>query len=151
MVTSMSLVSVFLILLCVLQGTPTASTQSTNVITEIEQRFTTALLKKDVAEVNELLADDIIHIGFEGQIAEKTEYMAFFKRDTWQYKKYEPSDLAVKVLGNVAVVTGRVHRTIVIDTTETTGSFAFTHVWSRTGNRWRLISSQVTTIPKAPA
>ena len=140
----MSLLSMVLILLSCLQG---ASADSKQTVTEIEKRFNAALLKKDAVILDELLADDIVHIGFEGQFAGKGEYLAFFKRDIWQYRKYEPSNETVKVVGNVAVVTGRVDRTIVINNVVTTGGFAFTHVWSRTGDRWRMISSQVTTIP----
>ena len=145
----MSFLYVFLILIGSLQ-TLSGSAQTTTPITAIEQRFTEALMKKDAVAFDELLAADLVHIGFEGQIADKAQYMSFFKQGSWRYLKYEPADVRSKVLGNVAVVTGRVNRTIVIDNTETTGSFAFTHVWSRTGNRWRLTSSHVTTIPKAP-
>ena len=140
----MFLVSVFLILLSFLQGPAADSKQA---VMEIEKRFNSALLTKDAVALDEFLSDDIVHIGFEGQFAGKAEYMAFFKRDIWQYRKYEPSNEAVKVFGNVAVVTGRVDRTIVINNVVTTGGFAFTHVWSRTGSRWRLTSSQVTGIP----
>ena len=149
----MSLLSVFLILLSFVQGAPAPATQTTEKsVAEIEQRFNAALLKKDAATLEELLADDIVHIGFEGQLAGKGEYMAFFKRDIWQYRKYEPANVAIKVLGSVAVVTGRVDRTIVINNVETTGAFAFTHVWARSGDRWRMVSSHVTGIPKpAPA
>ena len=112
----MSLLSVSLILLSFLQGAPAPATQSSEKsVTEIEQRFNAALLKKDAATLDELLADDIVHIGFEGQFAGKGEYMAFFKRDIWQYRKYEPANVAIKVVGDVAVVTGRVDRTIVIN------------------------------------
>ena len=149
----MLLLSFSLILLSFLQGAPAPATQtSEKSVTEIEQRFNAALLKKDAATLDELLADDIVHIGFEGQFAGKGEYMAFFKRDIWQYRKYEPANVTIKVLGNVAVVTGRVDRTIVINQVVTTGAFAFTHVWSRAGDRWRMVASQVTGIPDpAPA
>lgn len=140
----MSLLSVVLIFLSFLQGAPIDTKQT---VTEIEKRFNAALLKKDAVTLEELLADDIVHIGFEGQFAGKGEYMAFFKRDIWQYRKYEPSNETIKVVGDVAVVTGRIDRTIVINNVETTGGFAFTHVWSRAGDRWRMTSSHVTGIP----
>ena len=35
-------------------------------------------MKRDAATIEELLADDIIHISFEGQIARKDSYMDFF-------------------------------------------------------------------------
>ena len=148
----MYLLSVFLVLLSFLQGNSTAATETTEkTVREVEQRFTEALLKKDAVAVDELLADDLVHISFEGQVAKKAEYLAFFREGPWQYRKYEPSAMAIKVLGNVAVVTGRVNRTIVINNNETTGTFAFTHVWSRVADRWRLTSSQVTTVPIAPS
>jgi ketosteroid isomerase-like protein len=143
----MSLLSVLLILLGLLQGTSAPAAQTTAAVTDAEQLFTAALLKKDDVAFGELLADDLVHISFDGAVAGKAEYMAFFKAGAWQYKKYEPTNASVKLLGNVAVVTGRVDRTIVIDGKETSGAFAFTHVWSQAGNRWRLTSSQVTGIP----
>jgi uncharacterized protein (TIGR02246 family) len=144
----MYLLSVSLVLLGFLQGTSTPATETTeNTVREVEQRFTAALLKKDEVTFAELLADELLHISFDGQVARKAEYMAFFKEGAWQYRKYEPTNVAVKVLGNVAVVTGRVDRAIIINNQETTGAFAFTHVWVRAGNRWCLTTSQVTTVP----
>jgi hypothetical protein len=145
------LLSVFLVLLGAVDGTLNESTQTPDEVMQLEQRFTTALLKRDDIEFNELLAEDLVHIGFEGQIAGKAEYMAFFKQGAWRYKKYEPANVAVKLIGNAAVVTGRIERTIVVNDRKTTGAFAFTHVWSKLGERWRLTSSQVTTVPNSSA
>ena len=142
----MYLLSILLVLFS-FQGTSTPSDQTASRITQLEQRFTAALLKKDDVAFGDLLADDLVHISFDGQVASKTEYMAFFKQGAWQYRKYEPTNVKIKVFGQVAVVTGRVNREIVISGQETVGAFAFTHVWSRSGDRWRLTSSQVTTIP----
>ena len=139
----MTLLLTFIVLVCSFQGSP-ASVDS---ITQIEQRYNEALMKRDAAEFDRLLANDLVHISFEGQSAGKAEYMAFFRQGAWQYKKYEPSNVKVKMLGNMAVVTGRVDRVIVVNNRETTGAFAFTHVWSRIDDRWQLTSSQLTTIP----
>jgi hypothetical protein len=127
----MSFLSVLLVLLS-FHGTAVASSQTAaTTVTQVEERFTAGLLKNYHVAFGELLADDLVHISFDGQFAGKTEYMAFFKEGAWQYRKYEPTNIAVKILGNVAVVMGRVNRTIVINNEETTGAFAFTHVWSR--------------------
>lgn len=142
----MSLLYIVVLILGSIHGT-NDSTQNADTVMQFEQRFTTALLKRDDAKFGELLADDLVHISFEGQVAGKAEYMAFFKQGAWEYKKYEPTNVAVKLIGNVAVVTGRVERTIVVNNKETRGAFAFTHVWSRAGDRWRLTSSHVTTVP----
>ena len=136
-----------LLIFIILVGSFQGSSSSTQSITEIEQRFNAALLKRDAAEFDQLLSNDLVHISFEGQSAGKAEYMAFFKQGAWQYKKYQSADVKIKLMGNVAVVTGRVDRVIVVGNKETTGAFAFTHVWTRTEDRWQLTSSQLTTIP----
>lgn len=119
------------------------------IILALEQRFSSGLMARNEKEIDELLAEDLIHIGFEGQLAGKTEYMSFFKTGAWRYLKYQPSKVSVKVLADAAVVTGRVDRIIRINDRETSGAFAFTHVWSRAGNTWRLRSSHVTTVPNS--
>jgi ketosteroid isomerase-like protein len=115
-------------------------------ILDLEQRLTAALLSRDEAAFGSLLAEDLVHIGFEGQIVGKTEYMSFFKTGSWRYSRYSPSDLTVKLFQDTALVTGKVDRSIVVNERETTGAFAFTHVWVRSGDGWRLSSSHVTTI-----
>ena len=139
--------TVILILVSLLQGPSSAATKlATNAVAELEQRYIAALLKKDADEFEELLADDLLHVGFEGQIAKKTEYMSFFNTGAWRYTKYEPANVSVKIVGDVAIVIGRIDRTIVINEKEISGSFAFTHVWTYRGNRWRLTSSHVTNV-----
>lgn len=113
---------------------------------DLERRYSAALLARDGATVDSLLSDDLIHIGFEGQIAGKSEYMSFFNQGDWRYAKYSTSDLSVKVFPGTGVVTGRVDRIIRVGGKETAGAFAFTHVWARAGDGWRLSSSHVTTV-----
>ena len=144
----MTAVTVILLLSLMAPGTPAAAGPASETILDLEKRFSAALLGRDSAAVDSLLADDLIHIGFEGQIAGKSEYMAFFKQGDWRYTRYSTSGLTVKILSEAAVVTGRVDRTITINGKETSGAFAFTHVWARAGDRWRLSSSHVTTVAR---
>ena len=123
--------------------TPSASDE----ILELERRFTDSLVRRDNGVHDAFLADDLVHIGFEGQIAAKTEYMTFFRQGDWKYTRYSPSNVSVKRLGSAAIVTGRVDRAIFVNGRETVGAFAFTHVWTRNGGVWRVTSSQRTTIP----
>lgn len=129
------------------QVTNSATDSSKVQILELEKEFTAALLARDEKAVGNLLDDDLIHIGFEGQIVGKTEYMTFFKMGDWRYSKYAPEGMVVKILEEGAVATGRVQRVIVVNGKETTGSFAFTHVWRKANGAWRLTSSHVTSIP----
>jgi ketosteroid isomerase-like protein len=142
----MYLLSIVLMMFGLMQTSISSDQATINAVKELEQRYTAALLKRDAATFKELLADDMVHISFEGQIVRKDSYMDFFTRGSWQYKKYESSDVLVKSLGNGAVVTGRVDRIITISDKDISGAFSFTHVWTKTGDRWRLTSSHVTTL-----
>ena len=127
---------------------PTPTTPSGHdEILALERRFTDSLLRRDHVLHDALLADDIVHIGFEGQIAAKPEYMAFFRQGDWRYTRYSTSNVAVKRLGSTAVVTGRADRAIFVNGRETVGAFVFTHVWTRYRDVWRLTSSQLTNVP----
>ncbi|HEX5717005.1 MAG TPA: nuclear transport factor 2 family protein [Thermoanaerobaculia bacterium] len=129
------------LLLLSLMASPSSET-----FLDLERRFAAAVLDRDGATVDSLLAEDLIHIGFEGQIARKVEYMSFFNDGDWRYSRYATSDLSVKVFPDSAIVTGLADRSIRVGTKETTGAFAFTHVWARAGDRWRITSSHVTTV-----
>lgn len=141
----MPIVAALLFAGLLVEAPPAIAPQET--IIELEQRFADALLRRDGVVVGDLLADDLVHIGFEGQIVGKGEYMEFFKHGAWRYQQYTLDKLSVKPLGAVAVATGRVLRVIVVNDQETRGSFAFTHVWSQVENQWRMTSSQASTIP----
>ena len=136
------------ILLLSLTVSATPARPETETFLDLERRFAAALLERDGATVDSLLAEDLIHIGFEGQIARKGEYMSFFNQGDWRYTRYSTSDLLVKVFPDAAVVTGRVDRVIKIGGKETTGAFAFTHVWARAGDGWLITSSHVTTVTR---
>lgn len=113
----------------------------------LEERWATMLRERNDEAFAKLLAEDLRHVGFEGQIVGKQEYMAFFKAGDWKYSEYTLLSPQVTVEGCAAVVTGRVQRRIVISGKETAGMFAFTHVWAKRGGEWRVIASQVSAPP----
>lgn len=121
-------------------ATPTPPS-TPDVVLGLEYRFAETLLRRDGVAHGNLLAEDLVHIGFEGQIAGKAEYMRFFEGGNWKYTRYVPSGVAIKVLGGAAVVTGRVDRAIVVNGKETVGAFAFTLVWARVADGWKMTSS----------
>lgn len=144
----MTATAAILLLSLLASGTPTLARLEPETFLELERRFASALLERDGKVVDSLLAEDLIHIGFEGQIARKAEYMSFFNQGDWRYSKYSTSDLSVKVFPDSAVVTGRADRIIRVGGKETTGALAFTHVWARAGDGWRISSSHLTTVAR---
>ena len=124
-----------------------ATPASAGDILALEEQWATMLRDRNHEAFARLLAEDLRHVGFEGQIVGKQEYMAFFKAGDWKYSEYSLLSPQVTVEGCAAVVTGRVQRRIVVSGKETAGAFAFTHVWARRGGEWRVIASQVSAPP----
>ena len=120
---------------------------ATGDVLALEEQWAGALRERNDVAFAKLLAEDLRHVGFEGQIVGKREYMAFFSTGDWRYSEYSLVAPQVTVEGCAAVVTGRVQRRIVVNGKETAGAFAFTHVWAKRGGEWRVIASQVTAPP----
>ena len=127
-----------------------AAPPTTRDLLVLEEQWAHALRERDEAAFGKLLAEDLRHVGFEGQIVGKRDYMAFFSAGDWRYSEYSIVDPNVMSEGCAAVVTGRVQRRIVVSGKETAGVFAFTHVWAKRGGEWRVIASQVTAPPAQP-
>ena len=115
-------------------------------ILAMEERYKAGLLEPDEETFRDLLADDLIHIGSEGEIVDKAQYMDLFTRGKWWYKKYKPVGVRVRMYGTVGVVTGRVDRLMQANGKEIGGAFVFTHVWHSSNGAWRIASSHVTTV-----
>lgn len=130
----------------VLRGQSTSAPTPGDVLA-LEEQWAGALRERNDAAFGKLLAEDLRHVGFEGQIVGKREYMAFFSKADWKYSEYSLLEPQVTVEGCAAVVTGRVQRRIVINGKETVGPFSFTHVWAKRGGQWRVIASQVSAPP----
>jgi ketosteroid isomerase-like protein len=142
----------WMILLAVLPSHAPVQAQATTPPTRadvlaLEERWTTGVKERDHESFEKLLAEDLTHVGFEGQIVGKREYMEFFKNGDWRYSQYAVLDQQVTLEGCAAIVTGRVDRKIVVNGKETIGKFSFTHVWAKRGSEWRVISSQVSASP----
>jgi ketosteroid isomerase-like protein len=130
----------------VLQGQSAAAPAPDDVLA-LEEQWAGALRERDEVAFEKLLAEDLRHVGFEGQIVGKREYMAFFNTGDWRYSEYSLVAPQVTMEACAAVVTGRVQRRIVVSGKETAGAFAFTHVWAKRGGEWQVIASQVTALP----
>ena len=71
----------------VLQGQSAAAPAPADVMA-LEEQWAGALRERNDVAFGKLLAEDLRHVGFEGQIVGKREYMAFFNTSDWRYTEY---------------------------------------------------------------
>jgi ketosteroid isomerase-like protein len=118
-----------------------AASSSSEVAAHVE-RFFSAMRAGDLATIEGYLADDYFLIGVGGNTRDRAGRVRWLRENVQNLSTVTPTDLRVREYGNVAVVTG-----LVVIQDETPPIFErFTHVWSREGKSWRMVSGQVTAV-----
>jgi ketosteroid isomerase-like protein len=130
-----------------------ASSVGSNVVAQeeikkIEQKRNEALLKHDVATLDQMTSNDYSFINQRGELRTKAEILSGFKSGSFNYDAREISDLEVRVYGDAAVVTGRAKQKGVENSKDYSGENRFTRVYVKQNGRWLSVALQVTLVAK---
>jgi ketosteroid isomerase-like protein len=104
----------------------------------LEKRRGQALVKRDAAALEALFTDDLVHIHSTGNSMTKRE-LIHYVTNILQFLTVARTDLQVKVYGNVAVMSGKMHNSMRrVDKPDAVSADALvTQVWVKSGNSWR--------------
>ena len=105
-----------------------------------------AMIKVDQAALDGLLADDLTYTHSTGQAETKAQFLETLKTGKLSYLSAQPSDVAVRLYGETAVVTGRAEIKAVSGGQELVLPLRFTEVWVKSGGGWKLAAWQSTRI-----
>jgi hypothetical protein len=122
-------------------------------IHELERRRCQAVVLRDVAALDLLLAEEMIHTHGTGLMEHKAEYLRGILSRV-ECKSSERSNLSVRFYGPVAISTGNVTnvvRPLGSDEEWETVHAKATIVWARLGEDWKLVSFHASKIAKPPA
>jgi hypothetical protein len=112
-----------------------------------ERAFFTALVKAEVDDLDQILAEDFLLIDvMSGSEIAKDDLMAVLGSGQLQFDSIEPSEQRVRHYPTTAVITGRTQMSGRFDKTPFTLRSRYTHVYVEQGGRWRLVSAQGTQI-----
>ena len=119
----------------------------TEKILALEARRQAAMIAEDFVALDELLADDLVHIHAAGNAETKAEYFALIK-NFCAFVAIERPTPDIHFHGDVAVVTGPMSHTVRIKPTGQTRTMnAFgTQIWAPHGDSWRQVLYQATEI-----
>lgn len=108
---------------------------------QIEETRRQAIKNGDEKILDQIYADDFTAIAGSGQIVNKQQLMAVFKRNDPAIT-FTTDEIHVRVFGSTALFTGRlVGRN---DKGETTTASRFTHVFVQRDGRWQCVAGQST-------
>jgi ketosteroid isomerase-like protein len=117
-------------------------------ILELEDEFGKAMLDNDANRISQLLSDDWIIIDPDGQLIDKSRFLAVIQSGDLSHQGMDSDDIRISIHGDTATVTA-------LTTTRTTyKGQAFTtkeratDVFSKTNGEWKCVLTHLTTIAK---
>ena len=123
------------------------SQQAEQEIRQRETRRFEALVRGDMASLEEIMADDAIYTHATGVVETKAEYLAKMKSGEVRYESFAPEQLQVRIYGTAAVLTGIASVTAHVGGEVRNLRLRFTDVYVKQGDRWRMVAWQSTRLP----
>ncbi len=108
-------------------------------ILEYEQRLVAAQLSSNVAELDRLLADDLIYTGFSGETGGKSDDLELHRSGTFRITRMHMLEREIRGLADdVVVVVVLMDAEAVANQTTMTNHLRYTRVWARRGEEWQV-------------
>jgi len=113
----------------------------------LEEKWRTAQLAGDVATMDKMLADDFIGISMSGQVNTKQQQLDRVRTRKLMISKIQLSDMKVKLVGSVAIVTSVADVEGTSEGASVQGKYRYTRVYQHlpTGE-WKITSFEATRI-----
>ncbi len=117
-------------------------------IEALEEQWRTAALADDLNAIESLLSEDYVGISWTGEINTKAMQIDRMRTRNFIISKLESLDTKIKVLGNVAIVTGRANVQGKSDGADMVGMFRYTRVYQRLpSGTWKITNFEATRVP----
>ena len=119
-----------------------------DVILSLEDQWRTATLASDASEIDKLLSDDYVGISWNGQVSTKAMQLDRLRSRNFMLSRLDLSDVKVKVVGPIAIVTSTAEIEGVNDGNPVHGTFRYTRIYQRliSGN-WKITNFEATRVP----
>jgi ketosteroid isomerase-like protein len=118
-------------------------------VEQLEEQWRQAQLSGDVATMDKLLSDDYIGISLNGQVNTKAQQLERIRSQRIALTRLDLSEMKVKFIGSIAIVTSRAEVEGTSDATSIKGVYRYTRVYQRlpTG-AWKITSFEATRTPQ---
>ena len=110
--------------------------------------YDAAQVNGDRAALERLVADDYVLVNGAGQVQDKARLIADYAAPGFKLDPFTIEEPVEKVLGDTALLGGRVNMTGVDSGQRFALVVRFVDTWARRDGQWRVIYSQVTRVAK---
>ena len=120
-------------------------------IVALEERLRSAQLNADGEALDQLISDDLLFTGPDGNLATKSVDIGAHQSGLIRFLKHEPKEMKIRKVGaDVAIVALRTFLEVEVSGNVISGTYRYTRVWAREGDRsWRVVGGQVSEISHA--
>lgn len=114
-------------------------------IVDLEQRLRTAQLTADADALDQLISDDLLFTGPDGNLSTKSQDIDAHQSGFIQFRKHEPEELRIRRVGSdVAIAALRARLEVEVSGNIVSGTYRYTRVWAREGDgNWRVVGGHV--------
>jgi ketosteroid isomerase-like protein len=116
-------------------------------IIELDKRRMTAMAQKDLATLNEVIADDLVYTHSSARLDTKQSLIANMESGSTVYNSVVPSDVKAQDLGDTVVLTGTCRIGVSSGGNAMNFGVRFTDVYANRGGRWQMVTWQSTRLP----
>lgn len=121
--------------------------ETRHLIDQLEERWRSAILNRNVAEAQALLADDFMAITANGMLQTKEETIANLRSGAVRFTSIDISDRKVRFYGSTAIVTSRADVSGSGPNGDFSGNYRYTHVYARDAKgAWRIVSFEASRV-----
>lgn len=121
--------------------------QAEQEIRQREIRRFEAMVRVDVAALDDILSEDLTYTHATGVFETKAEFIAKLKSGQVKYESFAPEDVLVRVYGTTAVVIGVARVRVQVKGEHLSFQLRFTDVYVKKDNRWQMVAWQATRLP----
>ena len=110
-----------------------------------EARLSTAMLASDVAELDALIADDLLFAGPTGELATKAMDLELHRTGGTQFHEFRPKELEIRVWSEqFALASAKIFLSGTYSGQAFAGDYRYTRIWRKGQQGWQIVGGSVT-------
>ena len=119
----------------------------------LEARIRVAQLGADLTALENLISDDLLFTGPDGQLGSKAQDLEAYRSGTVKFVAHVPEELRIRrVSANVAITSLRAQLTVQVAENLSRGTYRYTRVWARDDGRgWCVVGGHVSLVSSLDA
>lgn len=116
-------------------------------IIDLDKKRMDATGQKDIATLNELIADDLIYTHSSARTDTKQSLIAAMQSGQTVYTSVVPSEVKAQDCGNAVVLTGIARISVLSNGKPNSFGVRFTDVYANRNGKWQMVVWQSTRLP----